>query len=211
MIDSILLTAARIVTFDNQRSLTNASGFFFERGERLFLVTSRHVLVDAPSRHQPNRIEIELHTREGDLGRSIGFSVPLYRQGKSQWRQGTDSGGEIDIAMIELERDAMPASSVLQAFTPEHLQDSQAPVRVGSSLLVVGFPLGFHDTLHHLRCAGGHRVRLRHALPGPGLLPDRRTHPSRHQRRAGGDARPVVGRTGRCRGSCSVCTRRAWT
>jgi S1-C subfamily serine protease len=39
---------------------------------------------------------------------------------------------------------------VLQAFTPEHLQDSQAPVRVGSSLLVVGFPLGFHNTLHHL-------------------------------------------------------------
>lgn len=150
MIDSILLTAARVVTFDNQRSLTNASGFFFQRGERLFLVTSRHVLVDAPSRHQPNRIEIELHTREGDLGRSIGFSVPLYQHGKSQWRQGTDSGGEIDIAMIELERDALPASCLLQAFTPEHLQDSQAPVRVGSSLLVVGFPLGFHDTLHHL-------------------------------------------------------------
>jgi S1-C subfamily serine protease len=150
MIDSLLLTAARIVTFDNRRSLTNASGFFFRRRERLFLVTSRHVLVDAPSRHHPDRIEIELHVLEGDLGRSTGFSVPLYRQGKSQWRQGTDSGGEIDIAMIELERDAMPASSVLQAFTPEHLQDSQSAVRVGSSLLVVGFPLGFHDTLHHL-------------------------------------------------------------
>ena len=24
------------------------------------------------------------------------------------------------------------------------------PVEVGTSLLVVGFPLGFHDTLHHL-------------------------------------------------------------
>lgn len=150
MIDSILLTAARIVTFADRRSLTNASGFFFQRDERLFLVTSRHVLVDAPSGHRPDRIEIELHTREGDMGRSTGFSVPLYRQGESQWRQGTDSGGEIDIAMIELERDAMPASSVLQAFTPGHLQDSEQPVRVGSSLLVVGFPLGFHDTLHHL-------------------------------------------------------------
>jgi S1-C subfamily serine protease len=150
MIDSILLTAARIVTFDNQRAMTNASGFFFRRDDRLFLVTSRHVLVDAPSHHHPNRIEIELHTRQADLGRSIGFSVPLYRQGKSLWRQGADSGGEIDIATIELERTAMPASSVLQAFTPVHLQDSQAPLRVGSSLLVVGFPLGFHDTLHHL-------------------------------------------------------------
>jgi Trypsin-like peptidase domain len=150
MIDSILLTAARIVTFDNQRSLTNASGFFFRRDERLFLVTSRHVLIDAPSKHHPDRIEIELHTREGDMGRSTGFSMPLYREGKSLWRQGTDSGGEIDIAMIELEQGAMPPSSVLQAFTPQHLQDSQSALRVGSSLLVVGFPLGFHDTLHHL-------------------------------------------------------------
>ena len=30
MIDSILLIAARIVTFENQRSMTNASGFFRE-------------------------------------------------------------------------------------------------------------------------------------------------------------------------------------
>ncbi len=148
--DSILLTAARILTFDGERSMTNASGFFFQRDKRLFLVTSRHVLVDAPSKHHPDRIEIELHTRERDMGRSIGFSVPLYRNRKSQWRQGTDSSGEIDIAMIELERDAMPATSVLHAFTPEHLQDSEQPVRIGSSLLVVGFPLGFHDTLHHL-------------------------------------------------------------
>jgi S1-C subfamily serine protease len=150
MIDSVLLTAARIITFHGQRSMTNASGFFFERDARLFLVTSRHVLVDAPSKHHPDRIEIEVHNRAGDLGRSIGFSVPLYRQGKSQWRQGTDGGGEIDVAMIELDRSAMPPASVLQAFTPQHLQDSKAPVQVGSSLLVVGFPLGFHDTLHHL-------------------------------------------------------------
>ncbi len=31
-----------------------------------------------------------------------------------------------------------------------HLQHSLQEVEVGSSLLVVGFPLGFHDTLHHL-------------------------------------------------------------
>jgi hypothetical protein len=32
----------------------------------------------------------------------------------------------------------------------DHLQRSLDEVEVGSSLLVVGFPLGFHDTLHHL-------------------------------------------------------------
>ena len=42
-------TAARIDTFDGTRLLTGASGFYFERDERLYLVTARHVLIDAPS------------------------------------------------------------------------------------------------------------------------------------------------------------------
>ncbi len=151
MTDSLLLTAARISTFEHQVGLTHASGFFFERDGRLFLVTSRHVLVDEPSKHHPNRIEIEIHTRADDLAKSTGFSLLLFdQQGRSVWRQGRDRGGEIDVALIELDRAALPASTVLHAFTPEHLVASDSEVEVGSSVLIVGFPLGFHDTLHHL-------------------------------------------------------------
>jgi hypothetical protein len=39
---------------------------------------------------------------------------------------------------------------MLRAFTPAHLQHRLQEVKVGTPLLVVGFPLGFHDTLHHL-------------------------------------------------------------
>ena len=49
MIESILLSAAPVATFVGQNPLTNASGFFFERDDRLFLVTSRHIMIDAPS------------------------------------------------------------------------------------------------------------------------------------------------------------------
>jgi S1-C subfamily serine protease len=150
MIESILLTAARVVTFENQRRLTNASSFFFERDGRLFLVTSRHVMSDASSKHFPNRIEIELHVDPDNMAKSIGFSIPLYRDGRSLWRQGLDSAGEIDVAVIELERAALPETAVYRAFTPAHLPDPGNQVEVGSSLLVVGFPLGFHDTLHHM-------------------------------------------------------------
>jgi Trypsin-like peptidase domain len=150
MIEPILLTAARIFTFDGRRPLTNATGFYFERNGRLFLVTSRHVLVDEPSKHFPDRIEIEIHIDPDNLARSTGFSIPLYRDGKSIWRQGLDAAGEIDVAVIEIERAALPATTVLRAFTVEHLRDSAHPVEVGTSLLLVGFPLGFHDTLHHM-------------------------------------------------------------
>jgi len=150
MIESILLTAARVFTFERQRPLTSASGFFFRRDERLFLVTSRHVMFDVPSRHFPDRIEIELHIDPENAASSTGYSIPLYRNGKSLWRQGLDTAGEIDVAVIEIDRAALPDAAVYIAFTPEHLHPPADRIDVGTSILVVGFPLGFHDTLHHM-------------------------------------------------------------
>jgi Trypsin-like peptidase domain len=150
MIEPLLLTTARVCTFFGRQPLTAASGFFFERDERLFFVTSRHVLFDLPSSHFPNRIEIELHTDAQNLTQAVWLSVLLYRNGMSEWHQGRDPGGEVDVAVIEIQRTALPQSVLLRCFQPSHLQASLREVEVGSSLLIVGFPLGFHDSLHHL-------------------------------------------------------------
>lgn len=149
-IDTLLLAATRIATFEHGRGLTNASGFFFERDDRLYLVTSRHVLHDPASQHHPNRIEIELHTSTTNLSRSALLGRFLYADGRSLWRQGSDTGGDIDVALLELDRSALPAGAVFHAFRPEHLHAAPAVVEVGRSALIVGFPLGFHDTVHHL-------------------------------------------------------------
>jgi Trypsin-like peptidase domain len=148
--EPLLLTAVRVSTFSGTQLLTAASGFFFERGKRLFLVTSRHVLVDEPSGHHPDRIEMTLHTDAVNLTQSAVVSLPLYRDRKSLWRQAEDSGGDIDVATLELDRAALPKGVVLRAFTLGHLQPALDKVGVGSRLLVVGFPLGFYDTVHHL-------------------------------------------------------------
>ena len=179
MIESLLLTTTRVVTYDGQRSLTNASAFFFERDGRLFLVTSRHVVIDEPSKHFPDRIEIELHTDPDNMAESTGFSIPLYRKGKSLWRQGLDTAGEIDVAVIEIERAALPDTTVYRAFTPDHLHDPLDQVEVGTSLLVVGFPLGFHDTLHHMPVVRHAVVASSFGLRFQGkgyFLTDARTH-----------------------------------
>jgi Trypsin-like peptidase domain len=179
MIEPLLLTTTRVSTFNGQQPLTGASGFFFENEGRLFLVTSRHVLIDTPSQHFPNRIEIELHTDAANLTRSTGFSVWLYREGKSIWRQGKDAGGEIDVAVIELERAALPQPVVLQCFTPTHLQRSLQEVEVGTSLLIAGFPLGFHDALHHLPVVRQASIASSFGLRFQGagyFLTDARTH-----------------------------------
>ena len=150
MLEPLLLTTTAIRTFDGNNYLTNASGFFFECSGRLFLVTSRHVLFDEPSGHRPDRVEIELHTDVENLAQSTGFSVLLYRNGTSIWRQGEDSAGSIDVAIVEIEREALPDTAAIAAFTPDNIPGANVQAEIGSALLVVGFPLGFHDTLHHM-------------------------------------------------------------
>ena len=179
MIESLLLTAVRIYTFEQQVLLTNATGFFFSRDNRLFLVSSRHVMYDDASTHFPDRIEIELHVDSRNMTQSTGFSIPLYRKGKSIWRQATDTAGEIDVAVIEIEQSALPATIVYRAFTPDHLLDLSRQIEVGSSLLVVGFPLGFHDTLHHMPVARHAVIASSFGLRFQGegyFLTDGRTH-----------------------------------
>jgi S1-C subfamily serine protease len=190
MIEPFLLTATRISTFMGSRPLTNASGFFFARDGRLFLVTSRHVVYDEPSQHFPDRLEIELHIGLENVARSMGFSMPLYRDGKGLWRVGIDAGGDIDVAVIEVDREALPSGAAFRAFTPQHLAHEFDEAEAGTPLLVIGFPLGFHDTLHHMPV-------VRHAIvassfglrfQGQGyFLTDSRTH-------RGSSGSPIVAR-----------------
>lgn len=179
MIEHLLLSAVRISTFQGAEHLTNASGFLFEREERLFLVTSRHVMFDEPTKHYPDRLEIELHIDAKNVARTTGFSIPLYEDRKSAWRQGKDSAGEIDVAAIEIERDALPATATYHCFTPDHLLGSSESVEIGTSVLILGFPLGFHDGLHRIPVARHAIVSSSFGLRFQGqgyFLTDARTH-----------------------------------
>jgi hypothetical protein len=134
-------------------ALTGATGFFFQRSGRLYLVTSRHVVLDEASNHRPDRLEIEIHVDPKNIAVVTQWSIPLYRNNQPVWRQGTDSGGSVDIVAVELERTALPQTIVLSSFTPDHLVTEFDQVEVGTAVLIVGFPLGFHDSLHHLPVA----------------------------------------------------------
>ena len=178
MIDPLLLSSLKVLTFNGGQSLTNASGFLFERDNSLFLVTSRHVVCDKASHHFPDLVRVALHTDQDNMAQLMDFEIPLYRGGRSVWRQGKDLAGDIDVAVIRLERAALPAGLVCYPFTVDHLA-TPGEVSIGTALLIVGFPLGFQDTLHQLPVA-------RHAIvsscfdlrfQGQGyFLTDARTH-----------------------------------
>jgi hypothetical protein len=178
-VDPLFFATVNVTTFSGSRSLTNASGFFFERERRLYLVTSRHVLIDAATDHHPDRIEIVLHLDAQDLTRCAVFSMPLYQKGTAAWHQGQDSGGEVDVAVLPVDRRAWPAGALWHAFTPAHLPPSYNAVPVDATLCIPGFPLGFGDTVHqlpvlrHAAIASPYGIRFQ----GRGFfLTDARTH-----------------------------------
>jgi len=179
MIEPLLLTTVPVTTFDADRRLTNASGFFFERDGRLYVITSRHVVVDQTNGHRPTRIEIEFHTTADNLAESSTLSVPLYQGNKPLWIQGVDGAGEVDVAALQVDRSQLAPGLPLCAFTPAHLQSALTDIEVGTSVLVVGFPLGFRDTLHHLPVARRAGIASAFGLRFQGqgyFLTDGRTH-----------------------------------
>src|SRR5436853_367970 len=99
----------------SERVYAGSGDWICIRSWRFFLVTSRHVVIDQPSGHLPDRVEIELHTDADNIAMSTVFSIPLYRDGEAVWRQGIDAGGQIDVAAVEIERAALPATIVYRA------------------------------------------------------------------------------------------------
>lgn len=177
--EPLLLSTTKIFTYLGDAPLTNATGFFFQRDDALYLVTSQHVFHDEPNHHLPDRIEISFHVDPDNATQTTGYSIPLYRNGVSQWIAGSDSSGDVDIAAIKIDPDIIPSDATYTAFTPDNLLGADETIEIGSSMLIVGFPLGFHDTFHKLPV-------VRHAINASSLtmrfqdngyfLTDARTH-----------------------------------
>jgi S1-C subfamily serine protease len=190
LIESLLLAVTHVTTISGAHEKTNATGFFFERDGRLYLVSARHVLKDEASAHHPDSLTIELHVDPDNAVQVVKFVIPLFRDGKSLWREGVDSAGDVDVAVVELDRSALPTTLSLKAFTPDHLVRQFDEIEVGTSILIVGFPLGFQDMLHHLPVARQAIIATSFGLRFQGegyFLTDARMH-------RGASGAPVVAR-----------------
>lgn len=199
-IESLLLTVVRITTKQGETVLTNATGFFFERDGQVFLVTNRHVIVDESSDHHPDSLDLALHVSESNIAEINTVNIPLFEDGKPLWREATDSGGLIDVVAVALNSGQLPETTVYRTFTSDHLVEELDEVEVGTSLLVVGFPLGFHDTLHHLPVARQAVIASSFGMRFQGtgcFLTDARTH-------RGISGAPVVARFSDRRGRSSL-------
>lgn len=150
-VDALLLTTARVTAFSGTHATSDANGFFYRCGDRLFLVSNRRVFVDAEGGRVPDRLQIGIPTDAQDLSRHATVSLALRRDGRAQWREVADDAGAADIAVMRIPADVLPADAVLQAFDETHLEAGDEAVAIGDPLTIAGFALaaGTREGMRH--------------------------------------------------------------
>lgn len=148
--NNLAFVSVPVRSFAGKTALGTGTGFLFrpEFGQ-LFLITNRHIVIQESEEFFPDRIEIRLHTDGSNLTRFEDLSLVLYSANnkvRPAWFE-LDSG--IDIVALKLDYDELKRF-VFHAFTPNDLISPDIVVGVGDPLLVIGYPLGFSDEVHHL-------------------------------------------------------------
>ena len=177
-INKTFLRVAKIQSFANGQPLTNATGFFYLQDGFLYLVTCRHVVINEAIDHRPDRLQLSLHSDASDLRQRAELSIPLYVDGVPQWYQ-LSHGHNADVAAVSINDPQALSSHFLATFCCDDILNKDEGIPLGQNVLIVGFPLGFYDTLHNLPIVRSATIASSFAHPFKGepcFLTDARLH-----------------------------------
>ncbi len=177
MIDTMYLHVAKILTFANGTPLTNATGFFYLHQKFLYLVTAGHVVLNEAAQHRPDHLQVSLHSDPSDLRQCADLSIPLYKDGVPQWYQHPRF--DADVAAVAINDPTVLNSYFLAPFGPDDIMNNNQEMPLGQDVLILGFPLGFHDTLNNLPIVRSATIASSFAHPFKGepyFLTDARLH-----------------------------------
>ena len=178
MIDKMYLRVAKVLTFAGGQPLTNATGFFYQHDDFLYLITSRHVVINEAACHRPDRLQVSLHSNPGDIQQRHELSVPLYARGVPQWYAHPNCRSA-DVVAIAVNDPHVLRDLYVVAFCHDDIVRKCEAMPLGQGVLILGFPLGFHDALHNLPIVRSATIASSFAHPFKGepyFLTDARLH-----------------------------------
>ncbi len=177
-ISDIVATVAQLRCRKAGSLVGSGSGFFYEHGEGLFLITNRHVLIDEDAGYFPDEFVLRLHTTPNDIRQNAELSVPLYRGPSPLWKEHP-AGQEVDVVAVPLAKADITRRFFVQAFrNTNHIPDD-LDIAIGEDVQVIGYPLGFHDDLHNLPLVRNATIASVYPVPfrgHPFVLIDARLH-----------------------------------
>ena len=138
-VDDIYFRVAKIRTFAGELPLTNATGFFYLHECFLYLVTSRHVVLNEAEEHRPDRLQLSLHTNQHDLRQRAELSIPLYKDGLPQWFQHPVHTSSADVVAVAVNDPTVSRDHVLTTFSREDILDADSLLPLGQQVHILGF------------------------------------------------------------------------
>ncbi|MFQ5916013.1 MAG: serine protease [Nitrospinota bacterium] len=151
-INPVLMSIVRLKLVQDEKDIGTATGFFFAREGRIYLITNRHVAKSLKREIQPTHFRVHLHRGADDLGKNVWIPIPLFDEdGRPRWLESrvTDS----DILCLEVEeirRRAAEKAVAISALSEADFVPDDLDFELGQELLVIGYPRGYHDEVHNL-------------------------------------------------------------
>ena len=131
------------------------TGFFYQEGEIIYLITNRHVVFDEEKKCYPNVLEIILHTNRTNIRDVRVIHIPLYDSVLNPlWlEQSHLEDLFIDVVAIDLKNYLQEDRDVLFRWQWNDLGTRSQIRALETHIRVLGYPLGFHDDVHNVPIA----------------------------------------------------------
>lgn len=150
-VSGINLAVSMVQCWEEGRNVASGGGFFFCHNSKKYLATNRHVIIDEEDNYCPDELRLCLHHSLANPEQNVVISVPLYDENKHQlWLEHPNQ--EIlkcDVVLVPLPEEII-ARAAMNFMSIENIPDRRLSVPAFADVVVVGYPLGFHDDLNNL-------------------------------------------------------------
>ena len=150
-VQEIFLVTTIILELTQGVEVGNATGFFYQKDDTVYLVTARHVVCD----RKPDSLLLKLHTDAKDASKSMGFLVDLYREGRPLWhghpKYRPDRPTGLDVVVVELNQERLRKGKwVINSLSKSRFFPEEYVVLPGENVFIMGYPRRMSDEVHNL-------------------------------------------------------------
>lgn len=149
-VEPIFLTTTIIHRMYDGNNLGTATGFFFTKNDKIYLVTNKHVIYGDQFSSKDavpvvNKLKIILHTNVANLTENEEVIINLFDKKKQVWLE--HSQNDVDVICIPLNVDRKKYFFVTAA---DDLIDT-GKIKIGfEKIFVMGYPFGWYDSTFNL-------------------------------------------------------------
>ena len=148
-LNEIVATVSLIIQLKAGAQLGTATGFFYTKNDKLFLVTNQHVVRDDKTNTVPDTLRLVLHVDENDVRKKANLDLQLYQGNQRRWKNHPKIS-DADVAVMEIDKKQIEGKFFVKAWSSATFLPQHYVISPGDDVFVMGFPLGFHDTAHNL-------------------------------------------------------------